>query len=275
MRRRSFFLTLLPGTAVFAQPTFDTTALVRKALQGIHREHDHRPDWGFSARVIRRELDSSGVHKSERTHVWKRELVDGHFVGRVLERDGSPIPAAEQARINDAIRRQIAEQKALTDSEKARRRAEADKKRKDTDSWIQEVPDALSFRFVGEEQIAGRTAYLLDASPRPGYRPRNLKAKVFEKLRGKLWIDKVDTEIVNADAEIFDTVSVGFGLLGKVDKGSRFHLARLRLRDGVWIKQSESSRILARVVFKSVAEESITHYSDFKHRRELENLADR
>jgi hypothetical protein len=45
-----------------------------------------------------------------------------------------------------------------------------------------------------------------------------------QKTTGTLWIDRTDRELVKAEAEVFDTVNIGLGLLGGVGKGRRFTL---------------------------------------------------
>ena len=268
--RRSLLILFVFGTPVFADSTLDLPALVRQALSGLNGEDDRRAEWGYTVNGERREFESNGKVKSQRTYMWKRELMDGHFVGISYERDGKPLTAEERARNRETTRQRVAELNALSPQERERRRAEARRKGKEEDSWIQELPEALTFQLVGEEMMNGRATYHLAADPKPGYQPKNLRAKIFEKLRGHLWIDKGERELVRAEAEIFDTVGIGFGILGKVEKGTQFQIARRRLSDGVWLQESSRARFQARVVFKSMSQESITRYSDFKHRRELE-----
>jgi hypothetical protein len=75
-----------------------------------------------------------------------------------------------------------------------------------------------------------------------------MRAKVFTKMNGRLWVDKADRELVRAEAETFDTVNVGLGFLGRVEKGTRFRLARTRLPDGAWVLDSQRIRFGARVL---------------------------
>lgn len=260
------------GTNLFADGTPDISSLVKQALSGLTHENERRADWGYTVQGERREYESTGKVKSQRTFLWKRELFEGYLIGRVYERNGKPLSAAELAEGEQAARKYVQEQKSMTPKERERRRAEAKKKNDEEDGWIQEFPNALTFKLLGEESINGRPTYLLEVNPKPGYQPKNIRAKVFEKLRGKVWIDKTDQEIAKADAEIFDTVAVGFGILGKVEKGTQFHLTRRRVADGVWLQDSSHAKFNARVVFKSMYQESISRYSDFKHRRDLELL---
>jgi hypothetical protein len=69
------------------------------------------------------------------------------------------------------------------------------------------------------------------------------------------------------DAEVFETVNIGWGVLGRVNKGTRFHIDRRKLDDGTWLPQTQTVRFAARVpLFKTIAQEETTRYSEFRHK---------
>ncbi len=134
------------------------------------------------------------------------------------------------------------------------------------DSWWKEFPDALDFRKVGEESIGGRPALVLEFSPRPGFKPKDLRARIATKLRGKVWIDQADTEFVRADAEVFDSVSVGWGLVGKIEKGARLTLERHKTSDGTWVPDSQMTRFIARLLVKTLGQEQTVRYAEYRRK---------
>jgi hypothetical protein len=86
-------------------------------------------------------------------------------------------------------------------------------------------------------------------------------------LNGTIWIDKVDKELTRAEAEMFDTVNVGFGLLGKIEKGTRFEISRRKHADGPWLTDTEHVRFAARVMLlKSLNTEILNRYSEYRHK---------
>lgn len=118
---------------------------------------------------------------------------------------------------------------------------------------------------MGEELIAGRLAWVLECSPRAGYKARNLQARVFEKTRGKVWIDAADSQLVRVDAAVFDTVSIGWGLAAKIQKGTRFQIDRRKLADGAWLPDSQTIRFAAKVLMvKSLAVEDTARFSEYR-----------
>jgi len=224
---------------------------------------------GYVRRNDHRQYHSNGSMKQGRSWTVEREFRDGISVIRLLERDGKPIPAEERQAEEDRIRKYIAEVKAMTPEQTARQKEERERNRRkesDEDEWIKEFPEALDYKPAGEEIIHGRPALVLAISPRPGYRPRNMRARVFEKVRGKVWIDKADTELVRADAEVFETVNIGLGIVGRVEKGTRFQLQRTKVESS-WLPESQTIRFTARfLLFKSLNQESTTRYSNYRPR---------
>jgi hypothetical protein len=187
-------------------------------------------------------------------------------VSRLTEKNGKPLSDDERREQEEQIKKALAKAKARSaaEIEKARREDEAE------DAWIKEVPEALEYTFIGEEAINGRPAYVLTCVSRPGYSPKNMRARVLQKMKGKLWIDRADRELVKAEAETFDRVNVGFGILGRVEKGTRFALARRRLADGAWLAEYQYVRFGARIaLIKWVGNEITTRLWDHRHRSTL------
>lgn len=246
-----------------AETPADIRDMVRRSLANLNKSDERRDGFLYRGRNERKEFDSSGKVKSHRINLWERFELEGHVFGRTLERDGKPLTEAERQQQDAAIQKRLAELKAprpASPPPPARRRTAEDE-------WLQEFPDALDYKPVGEEAVNGRPALLLSAEPRPGYTPRNMRARVFEKMRARLWIDKESSELAKADAEMFDTVNVGLGLLGRIEKGTRFQLQRRPVGPGVWFTERQWNRFAARVLlFKSMQQESLLELFDFRPR---------
>lgn len=120
---------------------------------------------------------------------------------QLLEHNGQP-PSAEEERKQqeklEKLKRETPEQRA----ERTRKEAEGDT------SIVREVPRAFNFQLVGEEVINGRSAYVLQATPRPGYSAPGKYGKMFSKVEGKLWVDKQDFGWIKADGEVMCDCSI-------------------------------------------------------------------
>ncbi|MGH9660053.1 MAG: hypothetical protein ACRD96_16010 [Bryobacteraceae bacterium] len=234
--------------------------LMRQSLARLEESNRRIADYGYVRHNERKEFSAAGALKSQRTWTVKREPIEGVMVMHLVERDGKPVPAEERARIDEAIRKYVAEAK-VNPPEPPRPRGSSDE-----EAWLKEFPDALDYRPAGEETIRDRTALVLECSPNRTYRPKNMRARVFEKTRGRVWIDKLTSDLIRADVEVFDTVSIGWGMLGRIEKGTRFYLDR-RPVDDTYLPDTQTIRFGARMMlFKTMHNEVTTRYSGFRRR---------
>lgn len=254
-------IALLAPLAVQAQ---DLKEIVRKALLSLNSSQEKLADYGFVRHVERKEFKSDGSVKSWDRTVLKRELHDGVVVTRPVERNGKPLTESEKKQIETAIAKRVAEMKGMTPEQRRKQSETARKKDRESDAWMNEVPEAFDFKLAGEELIAGRPTLVIDATPRAGYKPSNMRAKLLPSMRGRMWIDKAEGEAVKVEAEVFEEVNIALGLAGHVDKGTRFQMERVRLPDGVWASAYEHGRFTARVMlFKSFNSEVINRTSGY------------
>ena len=130
-------------------------------------------------------------------------------------------------------------------------------------SFYKEIPDAFDFQIVGEETLPTGPAWVIEATPRPGFQPRSRYAQVFSKMRGKLWIDKKDIQWVKADAMAIGNVHFGW-FIASLAKGSHIVLEQTRLADGAWVPLRLEARASARTFFSSHNFEEAITYSNYR-----------
>ena len=88
------------------------------------------------------------------------------------------------------------------------------------------MPKAFDFRLVGEEAVNGRPAYVLQATPHPGYQAQGKDGKMFSKVEGKLWVDKQDLGWIKVDGQVIEPFSIGL-FLARVLRGSEIKITKL------------------------------------------------
>jgi len=91
---------------------------------------------------------------------------------------------------------------------------------------MQQLTEAFDFTLAGEERMGNHRVYVLDATPRAGYKPPNTETEVLTGMQGKLWIDKKTYQWVKVEAEVIHPVSIA-GFLAKVEPGTRFELEKM------------------------------------------------
>jgi hypothetical protein len=123
--------------------------------------------------------------------------------------------------------------------------AKQEKERQEARAFVRDVINAYDFRIVGEEQVDGHDAYVVQANPRKDFHPTQPHADILPKLRGKIWIDKKDYGWVKLEAETLDTISWGLFLL-RIHKGTQMKLEQTRVNDEIWLPRRISLNASAR-----------------------------
>ena len=109
---------------------------------------------------------------------------------------------------------------------KIKKRTETPDDRKKQKELRLKVPEAFTFKLIGEEQVNGRDCYRIEAEPKPGF-------KELSSVRGTLWVDKLDFEWAKIDAELVAPLSAKLGFF-KAEKGTHFNLEQARVNNEVW-----------------------------------------
>ena len=171
-----------------------------------------------------------GRVQSQDVDVSKTILVNGIPFEQLVEHNGQPLSAEEERKQKedlDKLRRETPAQRA------GRLRKEAD----ENTSLIGQVPKAFDFQLVGEDVVDGRPAYVLQATPHPGYQAQGKYGKMFSRVKGRLWVDKQDLGWIKVDGQVIQPFSMGF-FLARVQPGSRITMEQTRVDDGMWMPNS-------------------------------------
>ncbi|HWB85762.1 MAG TPA: hypothetical protein VG675_16585 [Bryobacteraceae bacterium] len=252
---RAFLVLLLSAGWLFGQ--VNPRALVRQSIANGERSWTQSFSYSCLKRDIDRQFNSNGKVRSREDDLY-RVIPLGYNTSydEIIEQNGEPVSADQKQKAEAELERRQAESPA-----QKRRRFRKDLNAR---SYMKEVADAFNFRIVGREKLPTGMAWVLEATPRPGFQPRSRYAHAFPKMRGKLWIDQKDVQWVKADAISMDTVTFGF-FIARLAKGSHIIIEQQKLPDGDWVPKSISAKASARtfVFFNHNFDEEIT-YTDYK-----------
>ncbi|HEY1340030.1 MAG TPA: hypothetical protein VGF59_21100 [Bryobacteraceae bacterium] len=253
---RCFWIAVLSAAPAFAQP--DAHELVRRSIANGERSWRTSFDYSCIKTDIDRQFDASSRRVKTASHDVYQIVPLGYGSSFELHirHDNEPLPRQEQIKEQQELEKRRAESPA-----QKRRRFEKEESER---SYMKEVPDAFDFRIVGEQTLPTGRAWVVEATPRPGYRPKSRYARVFPSMRGKLWIDEKDVQWVKADAIAEEPVTFGF-FIARLARGSHIVIEQARLADGDWVPKRIDARASARtfVFWNHNFEEDIT-YSDYR-----------
>jgi hypothetical protein len=245
-------------------PAQDPREIVRRSTDQDRRNEALIESYTFIERQEERSLDSQGRVKDRKVRTYDITLTEGSPYRRLIARDDRPLSPDEERKEQRKLETSIAERRAESPGQRAKRLAEWREKRERDRAFLREVPDAFDFRMLGEEMVDGRKVYVIEAVPRPGYRPRTSAAKFLPKFKGKLWIDAESYDWVKVEAETIGTVSIG-GFLVRLSPGARLTLSQTRVNHEIWLPQQVTVAAQGRILLlKKIATEMDITYSDYK-----------
>jgi hypothetical protein len=233
----------------------DAGQILTLSVAAMERSWHARDHYKYMERDEDRRLDARGVVKSEDAQVIKMTFINGARVDLLVEHNGHPPSTEEQRKSGEDLDKL----KHETPEERTARLSKEEENR----SFLQDVIGGFDFQLIGEETIDGRPAYVLQATPHPGYHARGRYAKVFSKVEGKLWVDKQDFGWIKVDGQVTQAFTMGL-FVARVQRGSHIVLEETCVGDDVWVPKRVEVRASARILFlRSLDIDRILTYSDY------------
>jgi hypothetical protein len=261
------FVLLAASSALFAQngtphthpndtSELDARQIVTLSIAATERSWQARGHYIYMERDEDRRLNSLGQVESQNVDVTRMTLVNGARFEQLLEHNGQ-LPSAKDQRKSD------------DDLEKLKHESPAEQiarisKDQENRSFLEQMLQAFDFQFVGEEIADGRPAYVLLATPHPGYHAQGKYGKMLSRVEGKLWVDKQDFGWIKVDGQVTQSFSMGL-FVARVQRGSHILLQQICIGNTVWVPTRLEIRASARIFFlKSLEMDKILTYSDYR-----------
>ena len=258
MRAVLFFFSI---AALSAQ---DAHEIVRKSVELDQANRRIMQNYTWTAKRTERNLDSDGNVKSQKSSRWETVILYGVAFRRVIERDGKPLPPDEQRKEQEKLDEKAAKFASESDSDREKRLAKREKERQKELEFLREIPDIYDFQIERSDKVEGRDVWVISATPKANYTPKNSDAKVLQKMKGELWIDKTEYQWVRLEVETIDTISFGL-VLFRLSPGSKLTFEQARVNDEVWLPKRQWVRGGARIaLLKKLSEEDEVTWSNFR-----------
>jgi hypothetical protein len=153
-----------------------------------------------------------------------------------------------------------------TDVKSAKAQKERRSSNREQDERIMDdLFDGYDIRILGRDDLNGRPAIRIRFTPREQYKPKTREGRLMRHVAGQAWVDESDHQLARVDAEVIDTMAIGFGLLAKVQKGARLYAERQKVNDEVWLPFRSEVTATARILLlKGFHVREVREYSDYK-----------
>ncbi len=258
------------GGANQTDPLPDPDTFLHEVRARLQSDDDRQRAYTYVETRREQRLDGTGRPVEESVKVFESHpgLPGERRWRRLVEEDGVPVPPAELAR-QDRERRAHVEayelaQAALSDEERAR----PARRRDDGASADERVNDAVrvfTFRMVGRERMDGHDTVVFSMEPRSNAPAQTREGKIMRHFHGRAWVHEADHELVRLEVEALNDVTMGWGLVGRIHKGSAFSFERRRLEDGTWVPARSRYTASARLMLvRRVRLGGSTEFSDYR-----------
>ncbi len=262
------------GVAALAaqqRPLPDPQQFVRETRSRLETDDQRQSGYVYVETRRVQKLDKGGRPTSESVKVFESypALPGEERWDRLLSEDGKPVPP-QQLQKEDADRRKHAEdyaRKAARDpeAERARLDREREKDRRERSEAIDDALRVFDIRMAGREAIDGHDTILFTLTPRADAKPRTRAGSIARNFAGRAWISESDYELVRLELRAVDTVSIGFGLLARLHKGSELSFERRKINDEAWLPATAHFSLTARIGLLAVVRRGATvEFSDYK-----------
>jgi hypothetical protein len=182
------------------------------------------------------------------------ETNDGSL-SKLVSIDGHLLDAKQQRRENQRL------QRLVSHPDEQRKLQQASNKRAEQGERLFRIlPDVFVF------SIAGRHGDLVTLTfrPNPTFQPPSLEARVFRGMEGEMTVDIKQERLVALGGRLMEDVKFGAGVLGRLDRGSKFEVRQTEVVPGHWEMTFLNVDMKGKaLLFKTISVQETENHSDF------------
>jgi hypothetical protein len=258
-------LTNAPSAARL-QPPPDLDAFARKVREVIRLEYAEPIRFNYLEQAQDVDVSMFGKVSVGPMQTFEvRQNPPGDAWRRLIAVDGKPLDVAELAR-KDAEHQRRQRRKAERErSETPRQRAarlktEADELR-ERDDILDDAERVFAFNFIARDTVDGQRVIVVGLTPRPNARVTTSDGERMKQFAGKLWVSADDYRLARVQLHAIDSVSVGWGVVARVESGSGFDFVRKKVA-GAWVASELTIEASGRtLLFRKFQIKSVTTYT--------------
>jgi hypothetical protein len=258
---------LLAGMAWAGSVRLDVGTIIQRSKEAYEVNWQASPEYDYFER------DSPEGQGTRTYHVL---MIAGSPHRVLVEVNGDPLPHELRVREQHKLEEAFTRRRAGTPEQRAGRIANYEKERRRDHEMLQQFTQAFDFRLLGEQTLRDHRVYVIQALPRPGYKPPNRYTEVLTGMNAKLYIDTRTFQWVRAEGVVVRPVWIE-GLLAQVQPGTRFELDYAPVSEGIWqlshLEMKSRCKVLFLLSLPAQEDESYFGYRKASERQPQEQLA--
>jgi hypothetical protein len=252
---RTLAVALLSVTALVAQerPLPDQESFLREVRTRLQTDSTLQSGYIYVETRREQKLDGRGRVEQESVKVYESYpgLPGEDRWERLISENGRPRAVSDlEKEQRDRQKKAEAMVREATDQpakQQARQQREYATKRREFDAVLDDLFLVYNIRMERRELLDGHATIVFSLTPRREAKTRTREGSQMRTVAVRAWVSELDRELVRVDAEVIDTLSMGFGLLARLHKGAKLSFLRTKVNDEVWLPSRVSYSGSARV----------------------------
>lgn len=212
---------------------------------------DETPQYSYEKRSLLENLDATGRTVSSEEKIYQVKLIRGLPFNRLVKVQGREL-TPEESRREDAREEKFQKRFVADDRRKMAARKQALVSR--------ELLDHYQFVVKERVMVNNRPTLVVSFKPKDGILPlHSIEDRILNRLSGTLWIDEAEADTARVQANLLESVYLGWlGWLGSLTR-CELSLDRQRMPDGMWINSQmtlfiQCRKLVASQVFRLTEE---------------------
>jgi hypothetical protein len=250
------------------KPLPDQSTFMEAFRKTLHTPDKLLSQYTYTEKETENKLDSSGKIGSSETNVYQviNGAEDWQSYRRHISKNGKPLSDKELEEQDRKERERVdKETRKRAGWSEARRQQEKAKAEKEERESTDDIFATFDYQLVRREMLNGVSTILVNFTPKKNYKPKTGDAKELQHVQGRFWIAENDHQLVKLEAEVMDAISIGFGLLAKVQKGSTLTFELQKINDEIWLPVRGELSLNGRLLLlKRLNVDVVVEFSDHK-----------
>jgi hypothetical protein len=274
MRAALLFVLLVTSAAAAQQaqqqrPLPDFNDFAARVKARLATDDERQSGYTFREKRVEQRLDGKGRVTSESVKLYEvyPGLPGEERYRRLLEEDGKAVPA-ERLTKQDRERQKEAEECARKLADRGTREKAERQQAKERARYSAAVDDIFriyDIRMLRREPLDGHDTILATLTPRRDTKPRTDDGKIMRHFSARAWVNEADGELVRVEITAIDTLTIGLGLLARIDKGTVASYQRRWVNSEAWLPAQVTWTAGARVLLlKRLRVRGIAEFSDYR-----------
>jgi hypothetical protein len=194
----------------------------------------------------------------------------GRTYKRLIAIEGTPLDAVElknrDAEHERDLEIEARRQQRETPAQQARRIERAARERSERLAILEDALRVYQPSIVAREMVNGEATIVVAMTPSATARVTTREGGWMKQFAGRAWFVEADGQLARLDMHAEDDVSIGWGIVGRLHKGSRIVVERRRV-GRAWLPERLSFEATGRtLLFRPFDLNVVTEYSDYRER---------